>query len=134
MKIWLIGKLPYTMKPPNGPGKLIKYLRNEGTGQRWSDYQIISLGNNDARGYLKNILEEEVVVEKKRHLYMYNNTRVHIDNVKELGAFLELETLVVDGKEDAGKRFDEIIALLSIERGNEIRKSYRDLILEKEGR
>lgn len=118
----------------NGNQTLIKYLRNEGSGDRWSDYQLISMEKNDAREYLKDILEEETVVEKRRFLYMYDNTRIHIDNVKGLGTFVELETLVLNGKTDAAERFDRIVTLLDLNRKGEIRKSYRDLMLEQESR
>lgn len=116
----------------NGNQTLIKYLRNEKIGDRWSDYQLISLTRNDAREYLKDVLEEETVVEKKRLLYLYDNTRIHIDTVKRLGSFLELETLVINGKEDAAKRFEKIIGLLSLKKEDEIRGSYSDLILEQQ--
>lgn len=118
----------------NGNQTLIKYLRNEISDERWSDYQLISLENNDARRYLNDILEEEAVVEKRRLLYLYDNTRIHIDTVKELGAFLELETLVISGKKDAAERFEKIIRLLLLNKKNEIRKSYRDIIMEKKGK
>jgi predicted adenylyl cyclase CyaB len=115
----------------NGSQTLIKYFRNEKTGNRWSDYQLISLERNDAREYLKDVFEVETVVEKKRLLYLYDNTRIHIDTVKDLGSFLELETLVINGKEDAWKRFQSVIDMLSLDKEDEIRKSYRDLILEQ---
>jgi predicted adenylyl cyclase CyaB len=118
----------------NGNQTLIKYLRNEKTGDRWSDYQLISLERNDAREYLKDVLEEETVVEKKRLLYLYDNTRIHIDTVKRLGSFLELETLVINDIQDAVKRFDNIIGLLSIKKENEIRRSYSDLMLEQKSK
>ena len=118
----------------NGTQTLIKYLRNEGTGKRWSEFQLLSLGNNEARSYLKDILDEEVVVEKVRCLYVFDNTRIHIDNVKELGTFLELETGVISNKQDAAKKFDEIKNLLSLDDTTEIRKSYGDLLMEKKGK
>lgn len=89
----------------NGTQVLIKYSRNEGTGNRWSDYQLISLEKNDARDFLNDIFGEEVVVEKIRKYYLYDNTRIHIDEVKGLGSFLELETLVVKGKKMQRKDF-----------------------------
>lgn len=118
----------------NGSQTLIKYNRNETAGSRWSDYQLISLENNDAREYLNDILETETVVEKKRHLYMYDNTRIHLDDVKGLGSFLELETLVIDGKDNAERRFSHIILALELNTEHEIRKSYRDLMLEKDSK
>jgi adenylate cyclase class 2 len=118
----------------NGTQTLIKYLRNEKAGERWSDFRIISLSRDDAREYFKDVLEEEAVVEKKRLLYLYDNTRIHIDDVYGLGSFLELETLVINGKEDAERRFETLASLLYLNRENELRKSYRDLILEKQSK
>ncbi len=118
----------------NGSQTLIKYNRNEKSGSRWSDYNLISLEKNDAREYLNDILETETVVEKKRQLYLFDNTRIHLDEVKGLGTFLELETLVINGKDDAESRFSYIIQVLELNTKNEIRKSYRDLMLEKNSR
>ncbi|HKB86291.1 MAG TPA: class IV adenylate cyclase [Ignavibacteriaceae bacterium] len=115
----------------NGTQTLIKYVRNEKSGERWSDYNLISLEKNDAREYLKDILEEEIVVEKQRLLYLYDNTRIHLDTVNRLGSFLELETLVINGKDDAGRRFENVVELLSLDKENELRKSYRDLMMEQ---
>ncbi len=122
------------LRTENGSQTLIKYNRNEDTGSRWSDYQLISLENNNAREYLDDILETETVVEKRRQLYLFDNTRIHLDTVKDLGSFLELETLVINGKDDAEKRFNKIIGLLGLDTQKEIRRSYRDLMLEKDGR
>ena len=115
----------------NGTQTLIKYVRNEKSGERWSDYNLISLEKNDAREYLKDILEEEIVVEKQRLLYLYDNTRIHLDTVNRLGSFLELETLVINGKDDAGRRFENVVELLSLDKENELRNSYRDLMMEQ---
>ena len=122
------------LRTENGKQTLIKYNRNEKTGTRWSDYELISLENNNAREYLDDILETETVVEKTRQLYLFDNTRIHLDTVNNLGSFLELETLVINGKDDAEKRFRHIIDVLELNTGSEIRKSYRDLMLEKDGR
>ena len=52
-----------------------------------------------------NCLLNFVPLIKERKLFWFNNTRIHLDEVKELGNFLELETLLLDGKADAEKRF-----------------------------
>lgn len=113
---------------------LIKYLRNEGDGERWSDFELISLEKNDARKYMSGILQEEITVEKNRKLYLHDDTRIHIDQVKGLGDFLELETLVVDGKKEASVRFSQLKSLLSINEEKEIKKSYRNLLIEGTGK
>ena len=72
-------------------------------------------------------------MKKNANLFWFNNTRIHLDKVKELGNFLELETLVIDGKADAEKRFDEIVRLLNLDLSKQIKKSYKNLIAEKTG-
>ncbi|MEW6654227.1 MAG: class IV adenylate cyclase, partial [Bacteroidota bacterium] len=98
---------------------LIKYLREE-KGKRWSNYELLELRGRNPEKYLESILKIEAVVEKKRKLYLYDNTRVHLDQVKELGQFLELETLLTDGKMEATKRFNYIKRMLGIENVEQI--------------
>ncbi len=114
----------------NGKQSIIKYVRNEKSRDRFSDYHYLKLTFGNAEDFFKGIFPVEAVVQKKRMLYMFNNTRVHLDAVKNLGNFLELETLVINGKPDAKKRFNQIIKLLKLNEYEEIRKSYRDLIME----
>ena len=82
---------------------------------------------------MSKLFEVDEVVEKNRKLFWFNNTRIHLDEVKELGRFLELETLVIEGKADAEKRFDEIVRLLNLVLSKQIKKSYKNLIAEKTG-
>lgn len=109
---------------------MIKYLRDE-KGKRWSNYELLELRGKNPEKYLEDILKIETVVEKKRKLYLYNNTRVHLDEVKGLGKYLELETLLVGGKSDATRRFNFIKQMLGIENHEQIRASYRNLMLKK---
>lgn len=113
-----------------GTYTLIKYFRDE-HNKRWSNYELLELKGKDPEKYLNEILTQEVVVEKSRKLYLYNNTRVHLDEVKNLGKFLELETLLISDRKDATKRFNEIKLLLGIENVEEIRKSYKNLLMKK---
>jgi adenylate cyclase class 2 len=115
----------------NGHQSLIKYFRDEKGKDRWSDFQILKFADSDAEGFLRQIFNIETVVEKKRLLFMYDNTRIHLDEVKGLGKFLELETIVLFGLPDAKKRFKKIIGLLGLDFNNQIKKSYKILIEEK---
>ena len=115
----------------NGVESLINYKRNENSQNRWSNYSLLKFKDGNAEKFFKQIFEIETVVEKKRLLYMYNNTRVHLDKIKHLGNFLELETLVLNGQTDAKKRFNEVAALLKLDMKNQIKKSNRDLMLGK---
>ena len=115
----------------NGKQTLIQYNRNEKSANRWSNYNLLEFSQGNAERFFKKVFETETVVEKKRLLYMYKNTRVHLDKIKHLGNYLELETLVINGQTDAKKRFNEIASLLKLDIKKQIKKSNRDLMLEK---
>ena len=113
----------------NGSYQLIKYIRDENAADRFSNYELLELSGNDAEKYLSDILDIEAIVEKKRDLYIYKNTRVHLDSVKNFGKFLELETVVVSSDQNVQEEFDEVVKLLKLNLDSQIRHSYRDLIL-----
>ncbi len=110
---------------------MIKYLRDEINPDRFSDYEVIYFNSKGNEKFFNSIFETETIVVKKRLLYMYKNTRVHLDTVKDLGTFMEFETLVLDGKEDAKERFNFLVDRFSINTHDQIKGSYRDLILNK---
>jgi predicted adenylyl cyclase CyaB len=111
----------------NGSYCLIKYFRDE-KGTRWSEYEILKLDGKNVEKYLSEILKVETVVEKKRKLYLYQNTRIHLDEVKNLGNFLELETVVAKNKKHAESEFAEVIELLNLDLKKQIKSSYRNLL------
>jgi len=114
----------------NGNESLIYYNRSEKSKNRWSDFDYIQFAESGGEKMFNKIFEIETTVQKKRQLFLYDNTRIHLDMVKSLGKYLELETLVINGKPDAQKRFKHILDLLELKDLAEIRKSYRDLMIE----
>lgn len=116
----------------NGSFEFIKYIRDESAGTRWSNYEILNITSPNAEEFLNDIFVVEAVVEKTRELFLYNNTRIHLDTVKSLGEFLELETVVDEnGQFDAENRYFEIFDLLNLAQYKEIKNSYRNLILAR---
>jgi len=115
----------------NGKQELIKYTRHEGNSDRFSDYEVLIISTPGVEDFFRNVFEVQTIVEKKRTLYMFKNTRIHLDEVKELGNFLELETLVLNGKEDAVSQFNELVDLLHLDLTKQIKTSYKNLIDER---
>jgi predicted adenylyl cyclase CyaB len=113
----------------NDKQTLIFYNRNEKSKKRWSDFHLLEIKNNDGNEYLKRFLDVLTIVNKKRELYLFNNTRIHLDYVKHLGYFLELETKVIHELKDAEKRFNYLLDLLNLRDKKEIRASYKDLLI-----
>ncbi|MBX3009149.1 MAG: class IV adenylate cyclase [Melioribacteraceae bacterium] len=118
------------LRKNNESYELIKYNRDE-KGTRWSDYKILTITGKAPQDYLKTFLNFEILVEKRRILYVYKNTRIHLDKVKKLGQFLELETLLTKNKRTAIRQFNHVIKVLNLDTTKQIRASYRDLLLKK---
>lgn len=119
------------LRKVNEEYELIKYNRNEEKGERWSDYSLLFLKGENVEEYLHDLFQIETVVEKERKLYLYNNTRIHLDDVTKLGTFLELETVLKDiTKDEAIEEFDNVVRFLNLDISSQLKMSYRDLMLK----
>jgi len=119
------------LREQNGKFQLVKYQRNGRSTERWSDYSILHLSGDNVEKYLEELFEVETIVKKVRNLYIYKNTRIHLDEVKKLGKYLELETVVEEiTQEEAKQQFEDVINLLNLESLTGIRNSYKDLVLK----
>lgn len=72
--------------------RLIQYSRPDTTTAKLSEFKLLTVAEPEL---LEQMLRDSVgvkgIVEKTRHLFMVGQTRVHLDNVKNLGHFFELE-------------------------------------------
>lgn len=118
------------LRVEEGNFTLIKYLRDE-KRKRWSNYQLLKLEGENPEKYLRELFEIDTVVQKKRELYMYKNTRIHLDTVRGLGNFLELESVVVKNKRNSEKEFNEVVKFLNLDLSKQIKASYKNLIEQK---
>jgi len=113
----------------NGRAELIQYKRDEKNPERWSEYYVLQITDKSAESFFEKLFSIEAVVEKTRLLYIYKKTRIHLDKVRDLGDFLELESVVNQNEDESKSEFDEVVKLLSLDTSKQIKKSYRDLIL-----
>lgn len=126
-----IGNGLLKLRVQNGENMLIKYNRDESGNDRWSDYDILKLSGEDVEKFLNGIFNIETIVDKERKLYLFKDTRIHLDTVNSLGLFLELETVVTSSLDYAKDLFDDMVEILELDTGKQILSSYRDLMLEK---
>ena len=122
---------------------LIAYARADTTDSRLSDYLLYPVADAPAlREALTRTLGVRVVVEKRRVLYRYGRTRIHLDSVAGLGAFVELETVLADEADDAGAGVAEgaaaehraVVELLGLDRLPPVAVSYGDLLAAEQAR
>jgi len=75
------------------PMEWIYYFRPDRVTPKLSHYSIHSDREARTRWGLAS-LRQWVVVRKKRELFILRNVRIHIDEVEQLGSFLEFEAVV----------------------------------------
>ena len=113
------------------PAELIYYEREESANHRNSDFQIYKCDDSAIlKDLLTNCFGARASVEKKRTLYIYNDTRVHLDEVVGLGTFIEFEVPVKDSPEDAEKTLEFLLVSFGIKNPDFIKCSYIDMMLE----
>jgi adenylate cyclase class IV len=109
--------------------ELIEYERSEDGGERWSHYTITPgaepvtlVARWQAEGVVRG------VVDKQRRLWLYQNARIHIDAVRGLGDFLEIEVVDPPSPADGRRVLDELVAALRLDTAKSIAGSYIDLL------
>lgn len=115
-------------------GKLIYYERNDTHGPKASFYTISSTTEpRKLCQVLTQALGVRAVVRKSRTLIMHGRTRIHLDEVEDLGNFLELEVVLDDGEslQVGEKEAVDIMGKLGIEKNSLIDVAYVDLLASK---
>jgi adenylate cyclase class IV len=80
-------------------GQLIFYQRADAAGPKESRYTIVPTSTPELlRATLTAALGLTGRVRKRRLLFMLGATRIHLDDVADLGHFLELEVVLRDGE------------------------------------
>jgi predicted adenylyl cyclase CyaB len=112
-------------------GQLVYYVRQDIAGPKHSEYKIFE--TNDPAS-LKLILAEALgvrgVISKVRYLYTAGQTRIQLDDVKELGKFMELEVVLRPEQTDAEGRAiaENLMQQLGIKQGDLIETAYMDML------
>ncbi len=75
-----------------------------------------------------------VVVSKRREIFLRDNVRIHLDQVEQLGTFIEFEAVLGERlSEPTGRRqVAELRRHFGIEDDDLLAKSYADLLLDKQ--
>lgn len=116
---------------------LIHYHRPDQEGPKLSNVTLYKSAHDSS---LKKILTDAngilVIVDKKREIYFIDNVKFHIDQVENLGAFVEIEAIDEDGKlstTELDEQCKRYIDILRIQETDLVSVSYSDLLLNREG-
>ena len=111
-------------------GHLIFYQREDLAGPKRSDYEIAKTEDPEAlRTILSKIHGTWVEVEKTRQVWLWENVRIHLDDVKGLGQFVELEAVTEEkGIEESHQRVETLMRALEITSDQLVEGSYGDIV------
>ena len=113
-------------------GELIAYRRADTTEAEQSAFIRAGVADPAAlHEALAAALGETVVVVKRRRLWMWENVRIHLDDVEGLGTFIELEALVGPGlntPEEAAEQVTRLRSELAIADDALVAVGYSDLL------
>jgi adenylate cyclase class 2 len=115
---------------------LIHYQRTNSARERRSDVELMLLPRrNSVRAILARALSVMTVVDKRREIYFAGNVKIHLDRVRGLGTFLEVEAMTRTG--DVKKVRAQALKfrkLFEITVSDIVPQSYSDLLMAKRSR
>jgi len=115
--------------------ELIHYVRPDREGPKLCAYSRVASDDPERlRALLADALGVRGVVEKRREVFHVEDTRVHLDEVRGLGAFLELEVPIGSERSVAdGERIArELLAALGIDPASLVAEAYLELLTSTE--
>jgi predicted adenylyl cyclase CyaB len=126
------GRLKLRQRKGEPTAELIFYVRPDATRARTSEYQKMPIA--DAAGMLRllrTMFTPGVCVRKRRDLWFYGETRVHLDRVKGLGSFVEIEVPFSRNATAARRVMGTLTVRLGIEPHDVLASSYADLLARR---
>ena len=112
--------------------QLIPYYKEYSKGPMKSNYSVLDVKDvSQTKSILNEILGTITVVDKQRKVFLINNIRVHLDDVKALGSFIELEAVYEDEnkKDQEVQKVAELLKIFRIKDEDLLDKSYIDYLL-----
>ncbi len=123
------------LREGNIEGALIHYDRPDSEGPKQSD---VTLFQTQAFSSLKEVLTKSlgvlVVVDKQREIYFIDNVKFHLDEVKEIGSFVEIEAIDMKGnigRDRLMKQCQQYIDRLGLKEADLLSTSYSDMLVPK---
>ena len=117
--------------------ELIWYSRPDSIQLRASDYIISPIADpTSLLGALSSAFGVRGRVCKRRELWLLSNVRIHLDDVRDLGTFVEYEAVIDHPADESSSRdlLDRLKLAMKIQSHDLIGGSYLDLAREIQGR
>ncbi|RLD73817.1 MAG: adenylate cyclase [Bacteroidetes bacterium] len=123
------------LREGNIENALIHYNREDKDEPKESDVLLYKTSKNSLlKELLTKALDKLITIDKEREIYFIGNVKFHLDKVKELGKFIEIEA-IGKGDEDKSALLQQCkfyLNLFGISKDDLIPFSYSDMLIEKQ--
>ncbi|MHA1971616.1 MAG: class IV adenylate cyclase [Candidatus Hodarchaeales archaeon] len=123
------------LRQGNIESALIYYERENTREPKQSDvtlYQVEHSQSDALKNILSKVFDILVIVDKRREIFFIENVKFHIDTVANLGLFVEVEAIDIDGSigvEKLRSQCNEYLKMFDLNEDDLITVSYSDLLL-----
>jgi adenylate cyclase class 2 len=121
------------LREGNIENNLIWYQRPDQAGPKTSHCVLYKTEKDSAlKAILHDAMGVMVVVDKEREIYFIDNIKIHLDQVKGLGTFLEIEAQSEEGdksEELLNRQCVQLMDEFGIRNEDLVNESYSDLLL-----
>ena len=122
------------LREGNIENALVYYEREDQEGPKRSTVTLVpTTPETPLKALLAQALGILTVVEKHRDIYFIDNVKFHVDEVRALGTFVEIEAIDYDGSiggERLRAQCQQFLALFNIQPDQLVALSYSDLLLQ----
>ena len=124
------------LRQGNIENSLVFYSRPDQAGPKGAKVSLYHFNNGlSLKDVLTKALDVLVTVRKRREIYFIENVKFHIDEVENLGPFVEIEAIGAAheiSKEKLRGQCEQYTRLLAIAEEDLIDCSYSDLLMQQE--
>lgn len=113
--------------------ELIAYHRSDAAEARASDYHLVPISDPASlKQALAATLGIRVIVDKTREVFLHHNVRIHLDQVRRLGIFLEFEAVLGEEVDDSAghAQLNWLCGEFGIRPADVCAQSYAELIVD----
>ncbi len=121
------------LREGNIENHLIFYNRKDQEGPKESEVTLLNVEpKSEIKGMLTKALGVLIVVDKLREIYFIENIKFHIDSVKSLGKFIEIEAIDTGGisREKLLGQCEHYLKLFGVKKIDMVSVSYSDLLFK----
>jgi len=119
------------LRQGNVENNLIHYFREDKSGPKKSEVIVCPVASESEE--IKNALATAcgilAEVNKTREIYYIGNAKFHLDEVKNLGKFIEIEIFGYNNQEELWQDCRKYMQALGIHEGSLISNSYSDMLI-----